>query len=102
MCAAKGLRWKFDLWWRCSCDDVHRRTTALAQGLAAGGVVVSQNFFDTIRVTVPGKARAVVGAARARGITVWEVDSDTVSLSVDETTSQETVEHLATHMFLEL
>ena len=74
--------------------NVHRRATALAQGLIAGGVDVSQNFFDTIRVSVPGKARAVVAAARTRGITVWEIDSDTISLSVDETTSQQTVEQV--------
>jgi glycine dehydrogenase len=76
--------------------NVHRRATALAQGLAAGGVGVSEGFFDTIRVSVPGKARAVVSAARTRGITVWEVDGDTISLSVDETTSEETVEQVWT------
>ena len=75
---------------------MHRRATALAQGLAAGGVAVSEGFFDTIRVSVPGKSRAVVDAARTRGITVWEVDSDTISLSVDETTSEETVEQVWT------
>ena len=76
--------------------NVHHRATALAQGLAAGGVGVSEGFFDTIRVSVPGKARAVVSAARTRGITVWEVDSDTISLSVDETTTEETVEQVWT------
>jgi glycine dehydrogenase len=74
--------------------DVHRRATALAQGLSAGGVQVSEGFFDTIRVSAPGKARLIVDAARTRGITVWEVDSDTISLSVDETTTQETVEQV--------
>ena len=76
--------------------NVHRRATALAQGLAAGGVGVSEGFFDTIRASVPGKARAVVSAARTRGITVWEVDGDTISLSVDETTTEETVEQVWT------
>jgi glycine dehydrogenase len=76
--------------------NVHRRATVLAQGLAAGGVGVSEGFFDTIRASTPGKARAVVSAARTRGITVWEIDSDTISLSVDETTTEETVEQVWT------
>ncbi len=74
--------------------NVHRRANALAEGLAQGGVKVSDNFFDTIRVAVPGKARAVVAAARTRGISLWEVDVDTILLSVDETTTELTVEQV--------
>jgi glycine dehydrogenase len=79
--------------------NVHRRANALADGIAQGlsqtaGATVSSEFFDTIRVSVPGKARAVVAAARTRGITVWEVDSDTISLSVDETTTTLTIEQV--------
>jgi glycine dehydrogenase len=74
--------------------QVHKRANALAAGLAQGGVTVSSNFFDTIRVQVPGKARAVVAAARTRGISVWEVDADTISLSVDETTTSVSIEQV--------
>jgi glycine dehydrogenase len=79
--------------------NVHRRANALADGISQGlaktaGASVSAEFFDTIRVSVPGKARAIVNAARTRGITVWEIDSDTISLSVDETTTTVTVEQV--------
>ncbi len=80
--------------------NVHRRANALAEGISQGlsshgkEASLSNNFFDTVQVTVPGKARAIVDAARTRGISVWEVDSDTVSLSVDETTTTVTVEQV--------
>ena len=79
--------------------NVHRRANALAEGISQGlsqitGASVSDDFFDTIRVVIPGKARAVVNAARTRGITVWEIDNDTISLSVDETTTTVTIEQV--------
>ena len=74
--------------------QVHKRANALAAGLAQGGATVSGNFFDTIRVQVPARARAVVAAARTRGISVWEVDADTISLSVDETTTSVSIEQV--------
>jgi glycine dehydrogenase len=79
--------------------NVHRRANALAEGIGQGlakvtGATVSTEFFDTVRVSVPGKARAIVNAARTRGITVWEIDQDTISLSVDETTTMVTVEQV--------
>lgn len=79
--------------------NVNRRANALADGISQGlaevpGTSVSSEFFDTVRVSVPGKARGVVNAARTRGITVWEIDQDTISLSVDETTTTVTVEQV--------
>jgi len=79
--------------------NVNRRANALADGIAQGlvkvsGSSVSGDFFDTIRVSVPGKARDIVNAARTRGITVWEIDNDTISLSVDETTTTVTIEQV--------
>ena len=70
----------------------HRKANVLANGLKAGGVVVSDSFFDTVRVTVPGIAESIVASARARKIALWLVDTDTVSISVDETTTPETIE----------
>jgi glycine dehydrogenase len=72
--------------------NVHGRATALASGLIRAGVNVSDSFFDTLRVTVPGKAEAIQRAARDRGLALWLVDADTLSLSVDETTTEADVE----------
>ena len=71
----------------------HRRagpplTATLAAGLEAGGVeVVTREFFDTMTVRVPGRADAVVAAARERGINLRRVDADRVGIALDETTT---------------
>ena len=71
---------------------VHGRATALASGLIRAGISVSDSFFDTILVSFPGQAEAIQRAARDRGIGLWLVDSDTLSISVDETTTESTIE----------
>src|SRR6266545_3249344 len=65
----------------------HRMAAALAAGLRSGGVeVVHEHFFDTVRARVPGRAAAVVAAARDAGINLHHVDADTVGVACDETT----------------
>ncbi|MBN9618476.1 MAG: aminomethyl-transferring glycine dehydrogenase [Actinobacteria bacterium] len=72
---------------------VHRLASILAGGLRAGGVVVADApFFDTVTASVPGRAAAVVTAAREAGINLWLVDADTVSASCDEVTTRADVE----------
>ena len=68
---------------------VHRRAMALASALAAvdGVDVVHRNVFDTVLARVPGRADAVVAAARDAGINLWRADDDHVSISCDETTT---------------
>ena len=71
--------------------EIARRTNHQAAVLAAGitstgGVVHSAEFFDTVRVSTPGVARDVVGAAFAAGVNIRFVDEDTVSVSTDELT----------------
>jgi glycine dehydrogenase len=66
---------------------VHGQAATLAHGLRAGGVQVeTEHFFDTITARVPGGAREVVAEAAARGVNIWQVDADRVSVSTDETT----------------
>ncbi|MGY3846149.1 aminomethyl-transferring glycine dehydrogenase [Streptomyces hydrogenans] len=68
----------------------HRYAAVLAAGLTAGGVELTQGaFFDTLTARVPGRADAVVAAAREAGINVYRVDADQVSISCDETTGRE-------------
>ncbi|MEO5609256.1 MAG: aminomethyl-transferring glycine dehydrogenase [Ornithinibacter sp.] len=67
--------------------QVHAHAMALADALRAGGLQVAPGpIFDTVRVTVPGRADDVVAAALAAGVNVWRVDDDTVQVSADETT----------------
>jgi glycine dehydrogenase len=67
---------------------VHGHAAALAMGLSAGGIEVeTEHFFDTITARVNGRAAEVVAEAAARGVNLWQVDADRVSVSTDETTS---------------
>ncbi|MDR3082726.1 MAG: aminomethyl-transferring glycine dehydrogenase, partial [Streptomyces sp.] len=68
----------------------HRYATVLAAGLTAGGVeVVHGAYFDTLTVRVPGRADAVVAAARESGVNLRLVDADQVSIACDETTTRD-------------
>lgn len=68
--------------------EVHSKARALHDALEGGGVeVLPDHFFDTVTAVVAGRADAVVAAALERGINIWKVDGDHVSVSVDETTT---------------
>ncbi|MGH3862233.1 aminomethyl-transferring glycine dehydrogenase, partial [Actinokineospora sp.] len=70
----------------------HRMAAVLAAGLRAGGVdVVTDSFFDTVQVRVPGKAADVVSAARDLGVNLRLTDADHVGVACDETTSRDTL-----------
>ncbi|MCZ2860970.1 aminomethyl-transferring glycine dehydrogenase [Blastococcus sp. VKM Ac-2987] len=67
---------------------VHRSATTLAGWLTAGGLsLVHERFFDTVCVSVPGRAAEVVAAAAQRRINLRQVDADTVAVACDETTT---------------
>jgi glycine dehydrogenase len=69
--------------------QVHDRTRLLATGLRAGGVELENDtFFDTVTARSPGRAAAVVERARELGVNLRAVDSDTVGVAVDETTTE--------------
>ncbi|MFF4666123.1 aminomethyl-transferring glycine dehydrogenase [Streptomyces sp. NPDC001282] len=67
----------------------HRYATVLAAGLrAAGAEIVTESYFDTLTVRVPGRAADIVAAARERGVNLRLVDADLVSVACDETTTR--------------
>ncbi len=67
---------------------VHGHARSLAAGLSAAGVeVVHDTFFDTVLVQVPNRAAAVQAEAKGRGINIWRVDADHVSIACDEATT---------------
>ena len=51
---------------------------------AAGHTVVHSDFFDTVQLRVPGNAAALVASAHNAGALLHLVDADTVQLSFDE------------------
>ncbi|WP_407687652.1 aminomethyl-transferring glycine dehydrogenase [Mycobacterium sp. HUMS_1102779] len=68
---------------------VHGHAEAIAAGL--GDAVVHDTYFDTVLARVPGRADAVVAAAKVKGINVWRVDADHVSVACDEATTDDHV-----------
>ena len=77
---------------RAIAGRVHRLAKALAAGLAAAGrEVVTESYFDTLTVRVPGEAEALADRARDAGFNVRRVDGDHIGLSLDETTRVEDV-----------
>lgn len=71
---------------RAIARRVHARAAAIAAGL--DGVVVHQNFFDTLLVRVPGGAESVVAKAKSSGINLRLVDADHVGIACDEATTE--------------
>jgi glycine dehydrogenase len=78
-------------------ERTHRHTTALASRLASAGIgLVNDTWFDTLTVRVgTGAAAAVHARAVEAGVNLRRVDDDTVGLSFDETTTDETVDLVA-------
>ncbi len=67
-------------------EGIHRLASRFVAGLRARGVEPSaDSWFDTVTVAVPGRADAVVAAARERGINLRRVDADRVAVAFDET-----------------
>ncbi|WP_434810388.1 aminomethyl-transferring glycine dehydrogenase [Microbacterium sp. bgisy189] len=73
---------------RSIAAEVAGKATLLRDWIVdAGADVLHGAFFDTLVVATPGRADQVVYAARDRGFQVWFRDSDSVGISVDETTT---------------
>ena len=69
-------------------ETAHSHARTIASSLTTAGLDVAHtNFFDTVTVSVPGRAAAVIAAAEARGINLRSIDANTVGISTDETTT---------------
>ncbi|WP_248174818.1 MULTISPECIES: aminomethyl-transferring glycine dehydrogenase [unclassified Microbacterium] len=71
---------------------IAEETTAKASLLrdwlvGSGADVMHEAFFDTLVVRTPGRAEDTIADARRRGYQLWFRDSDSVGISVDETTT---------------
>ena len=73
---------------RAIAERVHAHAVSLAAQLRADGVEVEHDeFFDTVRASVPGRSAVVVEAAAILGINLWAPDPDHVQATCDETTT---------------
>jgi glycine dehydrogenase len=73
----------------------HQHAVDLAAGARTHGIALASDvFFDTVALTLPGRARAIVGAAHDRGYLLHAASDDVVLLSTDETTTRDDVDAL--------
>ncbi|ARV62063.1 glycine dehydrogenase (aminomethyl-transferring) [Nostocales cyanobacterium HT-58-2] len=70
--------------------DIHQMTTTLAAGLKRlGYTIVSQHFFDTLRVDLGKRSlNEILQACEARKINLRIFNTTTVGISLDETTTE--------------
>ena len=68
---------------------IARRVHGHAETIAAalGDALVHDKYFDTVLARIPGRADEVIAAAKAKGINLWRVDDDHVSVACDEVTT---------------
>ncbi|QBI19809.1 glycine dehydrogenase (aminomethyl-transferring) [Egibacter rhizosphaerae] len=82
---------------RAIAERVHRHASRLADGLeTVNAELAHEAFFDTVTARVPGRATAICDLARTQGLNLRHIDSDTVGVSVDETTDDATVDAVLT------
>jgi glycine dehydrogenase len=74
---------------RTIAERTHRYAAVLGAALRESDVeVLHDEVFDTVTARVPGRAEAVVAAARDGGVHLRLVDRDTVGISTSETTTR--------------
>ena len=76
-------------------ERAHGMAGVLAVGAAKLGLQVPATpFFDTVKIVAPGKAQQLAAAAVKEGCNLRVLDANTVTISVDETTSLGDVDQL--------
>ena len=77
---------------RAIAQRIHDLTARLAQALADQGFErINSTFFDTLTLRTGGQTSAIHERARAAGVNLRRIDENTLGLSLDETSSDETV-----------
>jgi len=68
---------------------VHRMALIVAEGLRRLGFeIANEAFFDTITVSLPGRARRIAARARESRINLRVIDADRLGIALDETTQR--------------
>ncbi len=73
---------------RSIASRIHHLTTVLATGLTKLGYTIgTQTYFDTLQIDVNGNVQAIVDRAVAQKINIRQIDTKSVGISLDETTT---------------
>ena len=76
-------------------QEVHSKTSRLAKALSTSGINVKNSaFFDTLEIC-DVDATKIYSAARSKNITLLQRSENCIQLSIDETTTEKDLEHLA-------
>ena len=74
---------------------VHRLAATFAKGLTLlGHIVVNANFFDTVKIRTGAETDSIFQRALAGRINLRRVDAESLSVSLDETTTAEDIDVL--------
>ncbi len=80
---------------RMIAGRVHRYTRILAEGLIQLGFTIETRcYFDTLLIKTPNRAKRIVTKAQEAGINLRFIDGNAIGLSLDETTSRQTIRSL--------
>ncbi|UQX90138.1 aminomethyl-transferring glycine dehydrogenase [Jatrophihabitans telluris] len=80
---------------RSIAAGVHGHAVRLAADLRSSGhTVLTEAFFDTVTVSVPGRAAEIVAEADRRAVNLRLVDADTVGIACDEATTTAIVDEV--------
>ncbi|MEP0944124.1 MAG: aminomethyl-transferring glycine dehydrogenase [Rhizobiaceae bacterium] len=69
-------------------ERIHGLANRFAGSLKVAGHAVADHFFDTVTVSVKGKADALAAKAREDGLLLRVIDGDTLSVAFDETSTE--------------
>ncbi|MCX8282033.1 aminomethyl-transferring glycine dehydrogenase [Phyllobacterium sp. 0TCS1.6C] len=81
---------------RAIATRIHAQAARLASGLEAAGLkLAGRQFFDTLTVSVPGRAEAIAAEAEKGERLLRRIDADRLGITLDETTTDADIEALA-------
>jgi glycine dehydrogenase len=82
---------------RAIAEQVHRQANRLAESIRTAGISLRHpSFFDTLAVVTDGATPSILRKATECGINLRQIDSMTIGISLDETTTEEDLSRLAT------
>lgn len=85
---------------RAMADGVARKAAGFAEvARAAGYEIVHDQFFDTVQVRTPGRAKEIHQRALENNLLIHVVDSDTVQLSFDQVSAEASTTGIQSQVF---
>ncbi len=84
--------------------NIHALTSLLADSIEKSSTLelVTKNYFDTLLISCPGQADALVAAALSVGYNIYRVSADAISISMDVNTRLDDLEELCKAFGIEI